>query len=199
MPITALHKSTSEIRNYRASIEIQEPIRHNRSKGWAQKGFPLRNQSAAIHRAEGGADKKRLRRDARGIRGGQPMPRALWTFFARPRSSRFTTSAAFAHDMWISRGTYKNPAGEWCCGAEDCGVVSPGAVKAGNRRLFGASARSPMAKPSPAMPATGRPGRITSMRWCPTASRCPRPMAPSGAASGRTARRAASSRRRPGS
>ena len=39
--------------------------------------------------------------------------------------------AAYAHDVWISRGTYKNPAGEWCCGAEDCGVVSPGAVKAG--------------------------------------------------------------------
>ena len=39
--------------------------------------------------------------------------------------------AALAHDVWISRGTYKNPAGEWCCGAEDCGVVAPGAVKAG--------------------------------------------------------------------
>ena len=41
------------------------------------------------------------------------------------------SSAALAHDIWISRGTYKNPAGEWCCGAEDCGVVSPNAVKAG--------------------------------------------------------------------
>jgi hypothetical protein len=38
--------------------------------------------------------------------------------------------AALAHDVWISRGAFKNPAGEWCCGAEDCGVVSPGAVKA---------------------------------------------------------------------
>ena len=38
--------------------------------------------------------------------------------------------AALAHDTWISRGTYKNPAGEWCCGADDCGVVSPEAVKA---------------------------------------------------------------------
>ena len=37
--------------------------------------------------------------------------------------------AALAHDVWISRGTYKNPAGEWCCGAEDCGVVSPNSVK----------------------------------------------------------------------
>jgi hypothetical protein len=40
--------------------------------------------------------------------------------------------AALAHDTWISSGTYKNPAGEWCCGAEDCGVVSPNAVKAIN-------------------------------------------------------------------
>jgi hypothetical protein len=40
--------------------------------------------------------------------------------------------AARAHDTWISSGTYKNPAGEWCCGAEDCGVVSPNAVKAVN-------------------------------------------------------------------
>ena len=39
--------------------------------------------------------------------------------------------AALAHDVWISRGSYRNPAGEWCCGAEDCGVVSKDAVKAG--------------------------------------------------------------------
>jgi hypothetical protein len=39
-------------------------------------------------------------------------------------------TAAFAHDLWISRGGFKNPAGEWCCGAEDCGMVSPNAVKA---------------------------------------------------------------------
>lgn len=40
--------------------------------------------------------------------------------------------SALAHDAWISRGGFKNPAGEWCCGAEDCGVVSPSAVKAGS-------------------------------------------------------------------
>jgi hypothetical protein len=28
--------------------------------------------------------------------------------------------AADAHDSWISRGGYRNPAGEWCCGAIDC-------------------------------------------------------------------------------
>jgi len=41
-------------------------------------------------------------------------------------------SAAFAHDIWINRGAFKNPAGEWCCGAEDCGVVSPKAVHTTN-------------------------------------------------------------------
>ena len=44
--------------------------------------------------------------------------------------SQYSVSA-FAHDVWISRGSFKNPAGESCCGAEDCGVVSPNAVKAG--------------------------------------------------------------------
>jgi hypothetical protein len=39
------------------------------------------------------------------------------------------SSAAFAHDIWINKGNFRNPAGEWCCGAEDCGVVSPNAVK----------------------------------------------------------------------
>ena len=39
------------------------------------------------------------------------------------------TTTALAHDIWISRGSYKNPAGEWCCGASDCGVVSSNAVK----------------------------------------------------------------------
>ena len=28
--------------------------------------------------------------------------------------------AAYAHDSWISRGGYRNAAGEWCCGAIDC-------------------------------------------------------------------------------
>jgi len=40
------------------------------------------------------------------------------------------SATAFAHEIWINRGSYKNPAGEWCCGAEDCGVVAPDAVKA---------------------------------------------------------------------
>lgn len=44
-------------------------------------------------------------------------------------SSLWVTSV-LAHDLWISRHSYRNPAGEWCCGAEDCGVVSPNAVKA---------------------------------------------------------------------
>ncbi len=43
-----------------------------------------------------------------------------------------SSASAIAHDVWISRGSYRNPAGEWCCGAEDCGVVAPNAVKAIN-------------------------------------------------------------------
>ncbi|MEJ2377611.1 MAG: hypothetical protein P8Y71_20205, partial [Pseudolabrys sp.] len=39
-------------------------------------------------------------------------------------------STALAHDIWISQGAYRNPAGAWCCGADDCGVVSPSAVHA---------------------------------------------------------------------
>jgi hypothetical protein len=41
-----------------------------------------------------------------------------------------TSFSAIAHDTWINHAAYRNPAGEWCCGAEDCGVVAPGAVKA---------------------------------------------------------------------
>ena len=36
----------------------------------------------------------------------------------------FSTLAADAHDSWISRGGYRNPAGEWCCGATDCFSLS---------------------------------------------------------------------------
>jgi hypothetical protein len=39
------------------------------------------------------------------------------------------TSSTFAHDIWINRLGLKNPAGEWCCGAGDCGVVSSTAVR----------------------------------------------------------------------
>lgn len=40
------------------------------------------------------------------------------------------TLIANAHDSWISRGGLKNPAGEWCCGANDCGIVEGKAIKA---------------------------------------------------------------------
>ena len=41
---------------------------------------------------------------------------------------RFAFAAAFllaappvhAHENWVSKGRYKNAAGEWCCGAYDC-------------------------------------------------------------------------------
>jgi hypothetical protein len=29
-------------------------------------------------------------------------------------------SPGAAHDSWINRGAYRNPAGEWCCGDNDC-------------------------------------------------------------------------------
>lgn len=35
---------------------------------------------------------------------------------------------ALAHDFFLN-GT-KNPAGEWCCGAGDCGLVSKGSLRA---------------------------------------------------------------------
>jgi hypothetical protein len=28
--------------------------------------------------------------------------------------------SALAHDSWVSKGGFKNGAGEWCCGAYDC-------------------------------------------------------------------------------
>lgn len=36
---------------------------------------------------------------------------------------------ASAHDSWISRGAYRNGAGEWCCGDNDCAVIPPNQVK----------------------------------------------------------------------
>jgi hypothetical protein len=58
------------------------------------------------------------------------MPRAL-TRSLFTLALALSSSAALAHDIWISRGSYKNPAGEWCCGAIDCGVVAPNAVHTG--------------------------------------------------------------------
>ena len=40
--------------------------------------------------------------------------------------------SVFAHDAPIRQGGYKNLAGEWCCGAGDCGIVSPNNVKVGS-------------------------------------------------------------------
>ena len=96
--------------------------------------------------------------------------------------------AALAHDVWISRGGFRNPAGEWCCGADDCGVVSPGAVKAGTG---GYSLRGGPTAWTGMM----RPDARTS-RAVPDSQSLPSPTAPIGAASGRTVSRAASSRRR---
>lgn len=39
-------------------------------------------------------------------------------------------SPARAHESWISRGNLKNPAGEWCCGDGDCGIMVGGSAVA---------------------------------------------------------------------
>ena len=31
-----------------------------------------------------------------------------------------SASVATAHDSWINKGGYRNAAGEWCCGENDC-------------------------------------------------------------------------------
>jgi len=41
-----------------------------------------------------------------------------------------SNTTASAHDSWISRGAYRNGAGEWCCGEGDCAVIPPGQVRA---------------------------------------------------------------------
>ena len=50
-----------------------------------------------------------------------------------------STTAAYAHESWISRGGHKNGAGEWCCGDGDCFVVPGQSVSttAQGYRLFG--------------------------------------------------------------
>ena len=53
------------------------------------------------------------------------------TLTARARSVRVQLCRARSRRLDQPRD-YKNPAGEWCCGADDCGVVSPDAVKAGS-------------------------------------------------------------------
>src|SRR5258707_6588824 len=43
-------------------------------------------------------------------------------------------SLAEAHDSWISRGAYRNPAGEWCVRDNDC--ESPSQVGSSGRGWF---------------------------------------------------------------
>ena len=33
--------------------------------------------------------------------------------------------SAWAHDSWINNQGFRNAAGEWCCGKNDCSEVSP--------------------------------------------------------------------------
>ena len=41
-----------------------------------------------------------------------------------------TPTTAQAHDNWISNGGFRGPKnGEWCCGTNDCFVVTPQSVR----------------------------------------------------------------------
>ncbi len=47
----------------------------------------------------------------------------LWVIYALVLVVFFTclVPAAHSHDTsWVSKGNYKNAAGEWCCGTYDC-------------------------------------------------------------------------------
>ena len=77
-----------------------------------------------------------------------------------------STTAASAHESWISRGGHKNAAGEWCCGVGDCFVIPGQSVSttAQGYRLFGSeTVPYSEAQPSP-------DGASNSARWAATAS-----------------------------
>jgi hypothetical protein len=59
-----------------------------------------------------------------------PIVRAVTFALAIASIVVCVVSMAMAHDIWISQGTHRNPAGEWCCGANDCGVVAASGIKA---------------------------------------------------------------------
>ncbi len=55
---------------------------------------------------------------------------------------------AVAHDSWISKGGYRNAAGEWCCGEKDCKKIpvvrwENGFVVDGQRHLYDEFTPSP--------------------------------------------------------
>src|SRR6266699_853510 len=60
----------------------------------------------------------------------------------------FAATAARSHDEWISRGGFRNAAGEWCCGEHDCEKVpkvgwESGWVVDGERHRFNEFTPSP--------------------------------------------------------
>jgi hypothetical protein len=61
-------------------------------------------------------------------------------------------SIAVAHDSWISRGMFRNPAGEFCCGKGDCFEVAKDKVAmTGDGYLLFGTEKVPFteAQPSP--------------------------------------------------
>jgi len=62
------------------------------------------------------------------------------------------TSPALSHDSWISRGNFRNTAGEWCCGEGDCEALPPNSVHmsgAGYHLINGEFVPFNEAQPSP--------------------------------------------------
>jgi len=68
------------------------------------------------------------------------MHNPMRTLFLLLGASLCFASIALAHDSWISRGLFRNGAGEFCCGQGDCFMVPPDQVSmiGTGYRLFGA-------------------------------------------------------------
>ena len=65
------------------------------------------------------------------------------------------STAVGAHESWINRGGYRNSAGEWCCGDNDCG--SPGQI-AVTGKVGSSAARNSSRSTRPRQVRTGRSG-----------------------------------------
>lgn len=65
------------------------------------------------------------------------------------------STAVGAHESWINRGGYRNSAGEWCCGDNDC--ESPGQI-AVTGKVGSSAARNSSRSTRPRQVRTGRSG-----------------------------------------
>jgi hypothetical protein len=73
---------------------------------------------------------------ASAVRDGSPeTPRPMWPCalglaILALALWLFLVLSVAAHDSWISRGSLRNAAGEWCCGEGDCFVIPVSQVSA---------------------------------------------------------------------